>query len=377
MGKRIDVLTNQLEQDKLDWVALNPGPSLRYLTGLNFHLMERPVVVLVSSSGQVKLIMPELERAKAANLPFEAEVFLFGDDPADWQALFGRAMADISPKPLRVGVEPTRLRFLELNLLREALPNAEFVDGSAALAGMRMRKSADELRAMRQAALIAQNALINTLTTVKPGQTERQISSELIVQLYREGSEAELPFVPIVSTGPNTANPHASPTDRTLREGEMLLIDWGAGFNGYFSDITRTFFCGEPNDEMKQIADLVEKANAAARLGGRRGMPAGEVDQLARGVIAEGGYGEFFTHRTGHGLGIEAHEPPYIYPGNPLILKPGMVFTIEPGIYLPGKAGVRIEDDVVVEDEGLRSLTDLPREVMRLEDFLARARKGS
>ena len=181
MGKRMDVLTNQLEQDKLDWVALNPGPSLRYLTGLNFHLMERPVVVLVSSSGQVKLIMPELERAKAASLPFEAEVFLFSDDPAGWQALFARAMADISSRPLRVGVEPTRLRFLELSLLREALPNAEFVDGSAALAGLRMRKSADELRAMRHAALIAQNALINTLTTVKPGQTERQISAELIV----------------------------------------------------------------------------------------------------------------------------------------------------------------------------------------------------
>jgi len=376
MGKRIEILVNQLELNKLDWVALNPGPSLRYLTGLNFHLMERPVVVLVSSSGQVKLIMPELERAKAASLPFEAEVFLFSDDPAEWQALFARAMADISPRPLRVGVEPTRLRFLELSLLREALPNAEFVDGSAALAGMRMRKSADELRAMRQAALIAQNALINTLTTVKPGQTERQISSELIVQLYREGSEAELPFAPIVSTGPNTANPHASPTDRALREGEMLLIDWGAGFSGYFSDITRTFFCGEPNEEMRQIASLVEKANEAARLVGGSGMPAGEVDRLAREVIADGGYGDFFTHRTGHGLGMEAHEQPYIYQANPLTLEPGMVFTIEPGIYLPGKYGVRIEDDVVVEDGGLRSLTDLPRQVMRLETFLEKARKG-
>ena len=376
MGKRMDVLTNQLEQDKLDWVALNPGPSLRYLTGLNFHLMERPVVVLVSSSGQVKLIMPELERAKAASLPFEAEVFLFSDDPAGWQALFARAMADISSRPLRVGVEPTRLRFLELSLLREALPNAEFVDGSAALAGLRMRKSADELRAMRHAALIAQNALINTLTTVKPGQTERQISAELIVQLYREGSEAELPFAPIVSTGPNTANPHASPTDRTLREGEILLVDWGAGFSGYFSDITRTFFCGEPNEEMRQIASLVEKANEAARLVGGSGMPAGEVDRLAREVIADGGYGDFFTHRTGHGLGMEAHEQPYIYQANPLTLEPGMVFTIEPGIYLPGKYGVRIEDNVVVEDGGLRSLTDLPRQVMRLETFLEKARKG-
>jgi Xaa-Pro dipeptidase len=198
-----------------------------------------------------------------------------------------------------------------------------------------------------------------------------------MVQLFRAGSEAELPFAPIVSTGPNTANPHASPTNRTLQEGELLLIDWSASFAGTFSDITRTFFCGEPTDEMKRIASLVEKANAAARMGGQRGMPAGQVDKLARDVIESGGYGDYFTHRTGHGLGMEAHEPPYIYQGNPLILEPGMVFTIEPGIYLPGKYGVRIEDDVVVEEEGLRSLTDLPRKVMRLEDFLAKARKGS
>jgi len=360
----------------MEWMALNPGPSLRYLTGLNFHLMERPVVVLVGSSGQVKVILPELERAKVQDLPFEAEIFPFGDDPVTWQGVYETALSGISGKPLRVGVEPTGLRFLELDLLRKALPEAKFVDGSAALAGLRMQKGSEELNAMRQAAIIAQNALLNTLENVKPEQNELQISAELMVQLFRAGSEAELPFAPIVSSGPNSANPHASPTDRVLREGEMLLIDWGASFAGYFSDITRTFFCGEPNEEMKQIADLVEKANAAARLGGRAGMPAGEVDQLARGVIAEGGYAEYFTHRTGHGLGMEAHEPPYIYQGNPLILKPGMVFTIEPGIYLPGKSGVRIEDDVVVEDEGLRSLTDLPRKVMRLEAFLDLARKG-
>ena len=151
----------------------------------------------------------------------------------------------------------------------------------------------------------------------------------------------------------------------------MLLIDWGAGFEGYFSDITRTFFCGEPNEEMRRIAVLVEQANAAARLGGRRGMRAGEVDTLARGVIAAGGYGEIFTHRTGHGLGMEAHEPPFIYQGNPLPLETGMVFTIEPGIYLPGRYGVRIEDDVVVEGQSLRSLSDLPRGVRRIEEFLA------
>lgn len=376
MHDRIEALADQLLQRGLDWVALNPGPSLRYLTGLSFHLMERPVVVLVGSNRRLKVILPELELAKVADLPFEAEIHTFGDDPATWQRIYETALQDISAIPLRVGVEPTQLRFLELDLLRKALPNADFVDGSAALAELRMRKGVEELKAIRQAAIIAQNALLNTLETVKPGQSELQISAELMVQLFRAGSEAELPFAPIVSTGPNTANPHASPTDRVLQEGEMLLIDWGASFGGYFSDITRTFFCGEPNDEMKQIADLVERANATARLGGRRGMVAGEVDKLARDIITEGGYGEYFTHRTGHGLGMEAHEAPYIFQGNPLILEPGMVFTIEPGIYLPGKYGVRIEDDVVVEAEGLRSLTDLPRKVMRIEEFLAAARKG-
>lgn len=376
MNNRIEALAEQLAQRGLDWVALNPGPSLRYLTGLSFHLMERPVVVLIGSSMQVKVILPELEQQKVARLPFEAEIIPFGDDPASWQGIYQQGLSAISSQSLRVGVEPTQLRFLELELLRKALPKAEFVDGSAALAGLRMRKSEEELKAMRQAAIIAQNALLNTLETVKPGQSELQISAELMVQLFRASSEAELPFSPIVSTGPNTANPHASPSSRVLQEGEMLLIDWGASFEGVFSDITRTFFCGEPNDQMKQIANLVEKANTAARLGGRVGLPAGEVDRLARDIIKEGGFGEYFTHRTGHGLGMEAHEQPYIYQGNPLILVPGMVFTIEPGIYLPGKYGVRIEDDVVVEAGGLRSLTDLPRKVMRLEEFLALARKA-
>lgn len=375
MHKRIEALAGQLALSDLEWMALNPGPSLRYLTGLNFHLMERPLVFLVGKSGQVKVILPELERAKAANLPFDAEIIPFGDDPLTWNSVYKQALFEISGNSLRIGVEPTRLRFLELELLRQALPEAEIVDGSAALAELRMRKGSEELKAMQQAAIIAQNALLNTLETVKPGRSELEIAAELMVQLFREGSEAELPFAPIVSTGPNTANPHASPTDRVLQEGDMLLIDWGASFTGTFSDITRSFFCGDPNNEMKRIASLVEMANAAARLGGRAGMPAGEVDRLARDVITEAGYGDYFTHRTGHGLGMEAHEPPYIYQGNPLILESGMVFTIEPGVYLPGKYGVRIEDDVVVEDEGLRSLTDLPRKVMRPTDFLVAAQK--
>jgi Xaa-Pro dipeptidase len=146
----------------------------------------------------------------------------------------------------------------------------------------------------------------------------------------------------------------------------MLVIDWGASYNGYISDITRTFAVGEVESEMEQIATIVLQANTAGRLAIRPGVPAGEVDQAARSVIEAAGYGRFFTHRTGHGLGMEGHEEPYIRSGSDLPLAAGMTFTIEPGIYLPDRNGVRIEDDVVVTEQGMESLTDLPRELKRL-----------
>ena len=369
MQKRLNYLIQNLEKYQLDAVALNPGPSLNHLTGLDFHLMERPVVAVFWADGAVQIILPELERAKLARLPFEVRVSTFGDVVETWQSVYTQALESASKDSLRIGIEPTRLRYLELNLLQTALPNANFEDGSACIAPLRLRKDASELAKMKRAAEIAQNALLETLKTVRPGQSEKQIAAELMVQLYRAGSDPELPFSPIVSTGPNTANPHASPTDRLLGEGEFLLIDWGAGFEHYFSDITRTFGCGEPNAEMRKIAELVRQANEAARLGGKAGMTCGDIDRLARDVITSGGYGERFTHRTGHGLGMEAHEAPWIVGGSPVVLEEGMVFTIEPGIYLEGFAGVRIEDDVVVTTDGLLSLTDLPREVLPLETF--------
>ena len=190
------------------------------------------------------------------------------------------------------------------------------------------------------------------------------------MQLYRHGSEQELPFAPIVSTGPNTANPHASPTERRLQDGDVLLLDWGASFEGYFSDITRCFFCGQVEERIVEIAETVQRANHYAVSGVRAGMKAGEVDAIARQEIEESGFGQYFTHRTGHGLGMEAHEAPYIFGGNELVLKGGMVFTIEPGIYIPGLGGIRIEDDVVVEGDGCSCLTSLPREVMTIGHYL-------
>jgi Xaa-Pro dipeptidase len=187
------------------------------------------------------------------------------------------------------------------------------------------------------------------------------MASVLKLSLLAAGAE-NVSFDPIVSGGPNSANPHASPTDRPVRVGEFLLFDWGVYVDGYASDITRTFPVGEMESEMRRIYDLVQEANAAGRAAVKPGATCGEVDAAARRVIELGGYGEYFTHRTGHGLGLQVHEAPFIVAGNERVLEPGMTFTIEPGIYLPGRGGVRIEDDVVVTEEGGESLSTFSRD---------------
>jgi len=229
-----------------------------------------------------------------------------------------------------------------------------------------MFKDETEIAAMQRAVEIAQNALRDTIPAIKPGVTEREIAAELTTHLLRRGSSPAFPFQPIVSGGPNSANPHAVPTDRPLQRGDLLVIDYGATVEGYFSDITRTFAIGAVEPELRHIAEIVEQANAAGRAAAGPGVPARTVDEAARSVIEDAGYGEYFTHRTGHGLGLEVHEPPFIRGDNEQILQPGMTFTVEPGIYLPGRGGVRIEDDILITEDGSRSLTDLPRPLWRL-----------
>ncbi len=354
----------------LDAVVLNPGSSLVYLSGLHFHLMERPTLLIVSVDGKAVIVLPELEKGKLTGGAANFRAFTYGDDPSTWAAAVSAAAKHLDLSVGRMGVEPTCIRFLELAYLKNAFPGVEFVDGSAVFSPLRLLKNADEVARMKRAAAIAQAALLATLKTLRAGMTEKAIANELIIQLLRAGSDPDMPFQPIVATGPNSANPHAVPTDRELQPGDLLLVDWGAGFEGYFSDITRTFTFGEVDPELVKIGAVVRAANEAGRKAGKAGLAAGVVDRAAREVIDRAGYGEFFTHRTGHGLGMEAHEPPYIFTENDLVLAEGMTFTVEPGIYLPGRGGVRIEDDVVVTADGLESLTDLPRAVLPIEDFI-------
>ena len=360
--KRLQLLLDLLEKYHLDAVAINPGPALTYLTGLHFHLMERPTILLVSKTSSPLLILPELEIGKINQSRIPLQPATFADDPALWPTAITSAVEKTGLKHARIGVEPTRFRFMELNYLQTAAPASQFVAAEALFSDLRLCKDQLEIKAMREAICIAQDALEATLPIVLAGRTEQEIASELVVNLLRQGSESDLPFAPIVAGGPNSANPHAVPTDRPLRSGDFLVIDWGGTYEGYFSDLTRTFAIGEVDPELRKIYETVKEANVAGRAAGGPAIEAGKVDFAARSVIEKAGYGAYFTHRTGHGLGMDEHEEPYMFADNKLLLRPGMVYTVEPGIYLPGKGGVRIEDDIVVTESGVETLSSFPRD---------------
>jgi Xaa-Pro dipeptidase len=360
---RLEKLTASLRTSNLDAVILNPGPTLKYLSGLNFHLMERPVVLFVAPDKDPVLVLPELELPKVDLFPYKVQAFTYGENPSEWDDAFRNAAQALGLDGKRIGVEPRQLRLLEFRHVKAGAPEADYPDASDVLSELRLKKDKAEVDAMRKAVKIAQDALEAVIPQIKIGMTERELSSELVMQLLKHGSESELPFAPIVSAGPNSANPHASPTERKLQAGDLLVVDWGATYDGYISDLTRTFAVGEVDEEYKKIHTIVQEANAAGCAAARPGAPCADVDKAARDVIKKAGYGKYFTHRTGHGIGMEGHEAPYMRGDNMQLLEPGMAFTVEPGIYLTGRNGVRIEDNMVITETGAESLSDMPREI--------------
>jgi Xaa-Pro dipeptidase len=310
---RLDRIISILNKSELDALVLNPGASLYYLCGFHFHLMERPIVLFIPRSGKPALVLPALEILKVQDMPIQVVPFPYGDNPARWQDSFRKALDFLGLKKCLIGIEPTCLRALEMNYLQSALPEASFPDASPQLSEWRICKDADEILSIRRAVEIAETALTATLPLIHVGVAEKEISTELSLQLIRAGSELNMAFQPIVSGGPNSANPHAEPSERKLEHGDLLVIDWGAVYNGYVSDLTRTFAVGDVDPESNRIAGVTAEANSAGRAACRPGIHAGEVDVATRKIIQANGFGEYFTHRTGHGIGLEGHEPPYIY----------------------------------------------------------------
>jgi Xaa-Pro dipeptidase len=364
---RLDSLRKRLRQEDIDVLALIPGANLTYLTGMIKQLSERPFVFFLSSSESSPpvVLLPHLEvETFHDTVSYEADLISYTDEEG-YTPAFAKARQHFHKQGLLIGVEERSMRLLELSQIQKQIPEAQIVDADDLLSIARIQKDEEEIQAIQNAIRVSELSLKSTITQVKPGMTERDVEMILSLEMLKHGADGH-GFSPIVLSGPRAALPHGVAGERHVQEEDCLLIDFGFRVGMYSSDITRTFAIGSPNPEWKEIYDLVLAANQAGRDIAKPGIAAEEVDYAARKVIEDAGYGKYFNHRTGHGLGLDIHEPPYIVSGNKILLQPGMVFTVEPGIYLPDRVGVRIEDDIVITQEGAKSLSTFSRELTSL-----------
>ncbi|MCA3554948.1 Xaa-Pro peptidase family protein [Aestuariivirga sp.] len=360
----LEPLMTVLARTGLDAVVLVPGANFRRVFRKDFHQMERPLAVIVPREGSAVAVAPQLEMGSFAPIGFPGKVFPWRDE----QGYMGAFMAAGEALPqlregTRVGVEGQRMRVFDLFALQQALPGAEFVDIHGEISKVRLHKTPEEVELQRKAIRISEAALEATLAEVKVGMTETEVERILLRNLFSQGADG-LSFAPIVAAGDNAAKPHAhARPDYHLKPGDALLIDFGGACQGYCADITRTFFVREVSDYDRAFYETVLAANAKGREVSRPGITASDVDDAVLTVLEQSQFAQFARHKTGHGLGLDVHEAPQIMRGNRDLLEPGMVFTIEPGLYREGEAGVRIEDDVVVTENGIECLTSFPREL--------------
>ncbi len=364
MQERIARLSAQMKKDGLTHIVLAPGASFLYLTGQAVHPSERLTLVGFDADGKRALLLPSLE-ADSVDRALWDNVWTYMDQggPAAAVREFVNSLG-ITPTS-SVGIETGNMRVFEQGFLRETGLFQTFAACDQTVMALRLYKDEDEIASIAKAANIVDRALDALVSRIRVGMTELEVASELEYQMRKLGSEGA-PFGTIVASGYRGALPHGQPTEKRLAEGELLVLDYGAIVGGYAADTTRTLSLGDPGQEALKVYDVVLAAQRAGLAAVSAGVHSAIVDKAARSVIEAQGFGEYFTHRTGHGLGLDVHEFPSIGGNHDVVLRPGMVFTVEPGIYLPGKFGVRIEDDVVVTDSGKLVLTHFPKELIVL-----------
>jgi Xaa-Pro aminopeptidase len=362
-SRRLDALRRRMGEAGLDLVALAPSDNLRYVVGFAPLYDERACMLLVTPESAA-VLMPILNAEQAAAEAPELELVTWADDAGPVDALRTSLRQVGGAAAPRAGIDP-EMRAEHLLLLQEAISDASFVNASVAVRPLREVKSEDELRLLRAASDAADGAVTAAFSACRAGVTELEVA-EAAAAAFRAAGCEEVMFT-IVASGPNGAYPHHHTDGRVLQAGDAIVIDIGARLDGYASDITRMAFVGEPTERYLEVHRIVEAAVQAGLASARPGANCHDVDAAARGVIEKAGFGEYFVHRTGHGLGISTHEPPWIMRGEDVPLRVGMVHSIEPGIYLPGEFGVRLEEIVHVTDGGCERFSGLPRELHVVE----------
>ncbi len=354
-ARRLAAAASGAAQAGLDGLVITPGYDLRYLIGSRAQTHERLTALVIPASADPVVVLPRLESAAlkdsaAAELGLRIQHWVDGENPYELvvEALGGRtrvAVADSMPA----------LHLLPLAQRLGATP----VLATGVLASLRMVKDAAEIEALRRAGAAIDRVHARVPEFLRPGRTEADVAADITEAIVAEG-HSEAAFV-IVGSGPNGADPHHECSDRELQPGDIVVVDIGGPVEpGYNSDCTRTYSIGEPAPEIAEQYAVLQRAQAAAVAAARPGVTAEQVDAAARDVLAEAGLAEYFVHRTGHGIGLSVHEEPYIVTGNSLPLESGMAFSVEPGVYRPGRWGARIEDIVIVTDDGALPVNERP-----------------
>jgi Xaa-Pro aminopeptidase len=347
----------------VDALLITPGADLRWLTGYDALPLERLTCLVLPADGDAFLLAPRLEVPAVEASPvgsLDLEVIGWAETEDPYAVLVGRL-----PAVHRVGLA-NHMWAEQVLRFRAALPDAEQTLASDVLRELRMRKSPEEVDALRRAGAAIDRVHQRMTEFLRPGVTERDAGREIARAVLDEG-HVRVDFV-IVASGPNGASPHHEVSDRSLAPGDPVVVDiGGTTAEGYCSDCTRMYTLGTPPQDFTDYFRVLHAAQLAACEQARPGVSAASVDAAARTVITDGGFGEAFIHRTGHGIGVESHEDPYIVAGNMTSLEPGMAFSIEPGIYLSGKHGARIEDIVVCTENGIERLNTTDRDYVVLE----------
>lgn len=346
--QRLDIFSSYLKKENIDLAMITYPPNIFYYTGFNTEPHERFLALVIDTrSNETFFFVPELdvEVAKEASIIEQIIPIADTDNP------FEIVNETINPKTNNFGIEKKVMTVFNFESLNSIVPNANYIDIQEAINLQRMKKSVSELQLAQSAVDIIEQVLEAGIKKAKLGMTEVELIAELEFLMHKFGADGPS-FSTLVLSGEKSALPHGSPGNRKFKDGDFLLIDMGVIKDGYCSDITRTFIFGEPTAKQKEIYETVLAANIAGIEAIQAGTEMKEFDLAARNVITKAGYGDFFKTRVGHGLGIEIHEAPSIHKENELIAEAGFLFTIEPGIYLTDFGGVRIEDDVYINESG-------------------------
>jgi len=356
MTERLTLLRRAMAVEGIDLVALGPGAHLAWLLDVRPHGDERPCLAIITAE-HAGFLMPVLE-ADSARVQTDLPFFTWDDADGPEAALSGLLRKFGATRARSVVLDET-MRADHAALVQDALPGAARHFTATTIGALRMRKDAAEYATLKANARSADRAMQAAWHAMRPGMSERDVADIIRKSFADQGAR---PLFSIVGAGANGAYPHHHTGETVLQAGQAVVMDLGGAMGGYSSDITRMAILGHAPEGYAEVHAIVEAAVQAALAAARPGVPARAVDAAARGVIDRAGYGEFFLHRTGHGMGVEIHEPPYLTASSETVLEDGMVFSIEPGIYLPGRFGIRLEDIVILRADGPEILSDLPRD---------------